>query len=274
MDEALQNMYDGLTAKLTAFRSEELPVIDTAKKSVQAVHESMKELRSYIISHPFESGAEEILFFKQDKPAFHSLLVFWIDVYDMEVNRPVGGAEIFETYNKVQLQKLNLNFSGHAAFYNYYRSGENFLDESYFLRKNKGLFLNDPHAIDNDHDFSTGYDFLVTRYLADNMLAEYIGNLRLDPVAKTKDIKSDLAWTASKAGLVEIIYAFQSGGVFNNGQAGIKEIAMIFEKFFGVELGNYYQVFNEIRLRKKGRAQLLDQLKKGLEGKMDELDER
>jgi RteC protein len=269
MDSAIQNMYDGLTAKLHAIRSSELPLIDVAKKSVKAASETMLELRAYIIEHPFLSGAEEIIFFKQTKPAFHSLLVFWIDVYDMEINRPVGGAEIFETYNKAQLQKLNLNYSSHTAFYNYYRSGETFLDESYFLRKNKKLYLLTHHAIDSDTDFSTSHDFLVTRYLADNMLAEYI-----NPVTKTNRIKSDLAWTASKAGLVEIIYAFQSSGVFNNGQAGIKEIAMIFEKMFGVELGNYYQVFNEIRLRKKGRAQLLDQLKKGLEGKMAELDER
>jgi hypothetical protein len=201
-----------------------------------------------------------------------------MDVFDMEINKPVGGQENKEKYLRGQLQKLKLNFNSHRGFYSYYRSGETGLDSTYFLRTKDLTDLQNPRSIDSDPNFSTSHDYLVTRLLADKMLEERLDALlfRQDNLipGKTATIPPVLVWTASKAGLVELIYSFQSTGVFNNGRVGIRDIALGFEKLFGVELGNYYQVFNEIRLRKKGRSQLLEQLKKGLELKMDQLDER
>jgi RteC protein len=81
-------------------------------------------------------------------------------------------------------------------------------------------------------------------------------------------------WTASKANLIELIYALQSAGVFNNGLIGIKKIAETFEKLFQIDLGNYYHVFNEMRLRKKNRTTLLDHLKEKIIQKMDTMDEK
>ena len=82
------------------------------------------------------------------------------------------------------------------------------------------------------------------------------------------------SWTASKADMIELIYSLQAGGVFNNGKTGIKEIAESFQKLFQVDLGNYYNVFNEIRLRKKNRTALLDHLREKVIQKMDSLDEK
>jgi hypothetical protein len=81
-------------------------------------------------------------------------------------------------------------------------------------------------------------------------------------------------WTASKADLIELIYSLQSGGVLNNGKTGIKETAETFQRLFQVDLGNYYNVFNEIRLRKKNRTSLLDLLREKVLQKMDSLDEK
>ena len=41
-----------------------------------------------------------------------------------------------------------------------------------------------------------------------------------------------------------------------------------------MDLGNYYNVFNEIRLRKKNRTSLLDHMREKIIQKMDALDER
>ena len=85
---------------------------------------------------------------------------------------------------------------------------------------------------------------------------------------------SSFQWTASKANLIELIYALQSAGVFNNGQIGIKKIAKTFETLFQIDLGNYYHVFNEMRLRKKTRTTFLDHLKEKVIQKMDTMDEK
>jgi hypothetical protein len=154
------------------------------------------------------------------------------------------------------------------------------MDQTYFLRKFNSGNLNDPHLADCDPEFSTSHDYLVTKLLADQKLLEYLNTeiaILKNPIPikgfEQKD-SSPLTWTASKAGLVELIYALQSGAVYNNGNAGIREIAEHFEKLFKVDLGNYYHIFNEIRLRKKSRAQLLDHLKDRLLVKMGELDEK
>ncbi len=83
-----------------------------------------------------------------------------------------------------------------------------------------------------------------------------------------------LSWTASKADLIELINSLQAGGAFNNGKTGIKEIAETFQKLFQIDLGNYYNVFNEIRLRKKNRTAFLDHIREKLIRKMDSLDEK
>ena len=74
--------------------------------------------------------------------------------------------------------------------------------------------------------------------------------------------------------MVELVYALYAGAVYNNGLAEIKEIAETFEQLFQVDLGNYYHVFNEIRLRKKNRTSLLDLLREKVIRKMDALDEK
>lgn len=82
-----------------------------------------------------------------------------------------------------------------------------------------------------------------------------------------------LHWTGSKASLIELVYALQCGGVFNNGNADLKQIATYFEQAFDVELGNYYRVFQDFRIRKNSRTQFIDELKKVLEKRMDDTDE-
>jgi hypothetical protein len=82
-----------------------------------------------------------------------------------------------------------------------------------------------------------------------------------------------LTWTAPKGGLIELIYAFQSHGVFNGGDADIRMIAEYFQRTFNVNLGNLYRRFQEIRIRKKSRSFFLDQLRDKLIERMDYTDE-
>ena len=277
MERQIQKMYDALIEGLHAICNEETDIIQRAKRSARKCMDAMQELREHIIANPFSTATEEIAFFKETKPMFHSHLAYWMRVLDIELNRPLGGKEEMEKYLRLQLLHLKLNYDKQASFYNYYRHGETGMDDRYFLRKNNFMNINDPRAVDCDQQFSTSHDYFITLLLANTRVQDYLSSAlaSLDQSVeyeKTNIDKAPLQWTASKAGLVELIYAFQSNGVFNNGQAGINEIALYFEKLFAVELGNYYHVFNEIRLRKKSRSQMLDQLKDKLITKMDELD--
>ena len=72
---------------------------------------------------------------------------------------------------------------------------------------------------------------------------------------------SKLFWTGSKTDLIEFIYALQCSGVVNSGTADIKELAVVFEQIFNIELGNYYHTFIEIRARKINSTKFIDKLK-------------
>ena len=76
-----------------------------------------------------------------------------------------------------------------------------------------------------------------------------------------------------KVSLIELIYSLQTAGVINNGTADIKLLTNFFERTFQVDLGNVYNVFQEMRIRKKNRSSFLDQLKERLIQRMDEADE-
>jgi hypothetical protein len=81
---------------------------------------------------------------------------------------------------------------------------------------------------------------------------------------------SSLSWTGSKTDLIELIYALQAAGVFNKKEVEVKQIATLFENMFNVTLGNYYRVFQDIRLRKTGQTNFMNQLRDSLLNRIKE----
>lgn len=59
-----------------------------------------------------------------------------------------------------------------------------------------------------------------------------------------------------------------------NGKSDIKDIAAFFEYLFGVELGDYYRTFLELRMRKTGRTKFLHSRIQSLNKKMDEAEDK
>jgi|SRR5690606_35931268 len=83
---------------------------------------------------------------------------------------------------------------------------------------------------------------------------------------------SKLFWTGSKTELIELIYALHSSGAINSGTADIKEMALLFEQVFSIDLGNYYHTFIEIRARKGSKTKFLDRLQETLLNRFEESD--
>ena len=100
-----------------------------------------------------------------------------------------------------------------------------------------------------------------------------ISSIQLTDPPEPKNIEKKLQWTGAKVSLIELIYSLQTTGVINNGTADIKLLTNFFERTFQVDLGNVYNVFQEMRIRKKNRTSFLDQLKERLIQRMDEADE-
>ena len=127
-----------------------------------------------------------------------------------------------------------------------------------------------------DHSFSTIQSYKVSKLFAYELLRIYlntaISSLQMREGSEASKVEKRLQWTGSKVSLIELIYSLQSVGVVNNGSADIKMLTAFFERTFQVELGNAYNVSQEMRLWKKARSSFLDSMREQLLRRMDEAD--
>ncbi len=127
-----------------------------------------------------------------------------------------------------------------------------------------------------DKTFCTEHSYKAALINANEKLSEYLrGALRvIDLPESSLQELSSLQWTDSKSGLIELIYALQEKGSFNNGKATLKEITNYFERIFSVELGNTSRTFQVILSRKMDYANFLEKLKKKFLERIDRNESR
>lgn len=261
----------------------DLEIDDQIKKCEQAISiilKSINELKKIVTKTNFKTESEEIQFFKEIKPQFTSKLVFYNRVYKIEMKKPNGGNKIIKKYYNNELQILKNFFDSELEFYQYYRSGNIYLDYKYFLRGKFDIKLTlDPYYFETDATFATSHDFKVATILANDLIELYIENQLIKLENKENTEKSQrqpnvkMTWNSSKVALVELMYALHTEGVFNNGAADLKEIAEYFEHIFEIDLGQYRRVFLEIRARKSDKTKFITMLNNQLLKRMENSDE-
>ena len=233
----------------------------------------LSELKEFVRSKGFKQEAEEIYFFKVLKPNILAKLIYHNAVYKIETRKPYGDKQI-KAYLRKELQKLKRFFNHNLDFYKYYRSNNTFLDKHFFVRgrHNISLWL-DTFYFEADHCFATSHDYKVAKIIANDLIQVYIEDQLHTLQQKGRSSARGLQWTASKTALTELIYALYAGGVLNNGNADIKQIAQTFETTFGISLGDFYHTFMELKSRKINRTKFLNTLSEALVNKMDKKDE-
>ena len=228
------------------------------------------ELREWVITHEFETEAAEIQFFKEVKPLFFAPVIYWKKMLEIERERPPG-QHLLEKYVRKKMKILHRVNRQQLEIRNIMHHPNPLLDLLYFTRSRLSPDT-DLAQLTGDPRFTTPRDRQVSELMARDWIMEYLILLLEPKIMKPAD--PNLRWTGSRAGLVELIYALQSGGVINQGKASLLELVKYFETGFQVELSNFYHVFNEIRLRKKNRTVLLDELREKITRRMDGLDEK
>ena len=255
--------------------------VQSAEQAITKSVAALEKLKTFFIKYKRLNKSEEIEFFRYIKPMFTSKLIYYIEIYNIETNKPFGSPKTIRKYYKSDLFKLNVFFEENQEFYRYYRTGNNCLDNKYFLRKKYDLKLMlDGVYFQADQRFTTSHDYKVARMLANDTLKNFleeqivkIGRKTLKREPPDQLLKSP-KWTGSKVELIELIYALHTEGVFNNGNLGLKEITSFFESTFSIDLGQFNRVFLEIRNRKSERTKFLNTLKNKLINRMNEADEK
>ena len=269
-----------LTEQLNFISLEIDDPITKSEKSLEITLIVISNLKKQFLKDKKISVDSEIDFFKNIKPKFTSLSIYHNAIFKIETKMPHGGDRITKKYLNKELKKLKRYFDNNLDFYNYHRTGSSFLDFKYFVRGSQDVKLRlDSFFFEVDHSFSTSHDFKVAKILAHDLVQVYIETKLLKMENKDYKEKSQLEpkgkiiWTGSKVSLTEIMYAFHTKGVFNNGAAELKEIASYFEEMFHIDLGQYRRTFLEIRDRKSDKTKFINTLEEELLKRMEETDE-
>ncbi|MDR2947638.1 MAG: RteC domain-containing protein [Prevotella sp.] len=91
---------------------------------------------------------------------------------------------------------------------------------------------------------------------------------------KTKDSDFQLEWTDDVIKLLELALSVHRARSINHGKISITDVVNFFFKQFGLKPGNFFSTYGVMRTRAGSRTKYLDELKAGLEEKMDEDDRK
>ncbi|MFV8352594.1 RteC domain-containing protein [Flavobacterium sp. XS2P14] len=257
---------------------ESVHVIDESCRMTKFLQDLLSGMKNHVLEHHFIDENEEIEFFRIIKPQILGKLIYYNKMYRIETSCPVSTGKMYYKYFSSELQQLKQEYKEHICnsdFYRYYRSGRTDRDHDFFklgkINLNTGL---NSFIFEVDTQFSTYYDYKVSRIIADELLYNYL-IIKINPVDKPSmalqnaESTKDVFWTESKNALIELIYALYASGAISNGKVGIRKISLIFQQLFRVQLGDIHHAFHRMKDRAGNRTLFLDQLKSSLEQYMD-----
>lgn len=257
-----------MEAEIDTILSEQPDELRRTSLLIECVGRYVGELKRYVVKYKFRTIKEEIAFFKHIKPDFVNRLFYFKKLFKVQLFETANPNESKLRFYRKQLQRIQRSLDRHREFYQYLLSRADENDELYFSRTRSSA-----KTVMLDERFSSKYDHILSRIQSMEMIGSYL----LTAIQKIENpgpepMTSALTWTGAKTDLVELIYALQSAGVFNNKGADVKQIATHFEDVFNVSLGNYYRVFQDIRLRKTNQLKFLDMLREGILRRMEDVD--
>jgi len=275
MESYSTQLYEEMTDRLHKLDVLATDPISKAREAVGVIRETLKKLRDRFSCHIWKEPQQEIGFFKHIKPSFQSRLIYHLKIFHLESRYAALTDMQFKALLEEELARIVQFFQQNSEFYQYYITGATYLDECFFIRGQFDLNLVDDELfMALDPQFATVHSYKVSIILAYKALTGYL-NSRLSSLEISKPALSKkwkIRWTATKADLIELLYALHSAGVVNHSEVDVSIMAKILEAAFSIDLGNYYRAFQDIRTRKKNRTFFLDRLKKALLMRMDATD--
>ncbi len=238
---------------------------------------TLYSLKKGVIKNEFETVVEEILFFKSIKQIPLEQLIFYSEVRSFELQYPKADKLLQQKFIKKKLRKLNRFYLYNIDFIQYIEAGHTHFDKHYFTRDHlEFLPITSSKFYFQDPDFSTPRDMLLGKQKGYKLLITYLKRKlnNLNSVNGVEDVyRSNLKWTASKTALTELIYALHYYRAINNGNAEIKQVALVLQNVFNLNLGDVYKIFSEIKSRKIKRTKFLNDLSDGLMTQMENAEE-
>jgi len=250
--------------------------------ALNSVHAAVDKLKSYILAHPFTGVAEEVQFFKYDKPGFVAEQFYAMEIFTIETAKPLNDMELLKTFYEQELNYVRRFLEQHKFLYAYYQFDMKELDRLLFVRGAKPADIPVPETSGLDPLFATCCDTLWGKFMAFERLAEW---LRMElrslesgggqaggeqPVAPAGG-PGGLRWTGETINLAELAYGIWLTGQVNHGQVSITEIMEFLEAVFRVRVGKPHRRWQSLTRRKRvGAFRFVDEVKAALEKRLEE----
>lgn len=253
-------------------------IVQNASNGLNACKSALTSMKTEVRICGFNNEKEEILFFKKIKKIPLMYHFFYSAVIRVEIRMPKSTTANKINYLNRALIKVDKRLSRFAHLIKYKHEDECALDEQYFTRK----YQNYPIILDNklavkyeDPIFNTACDTIWAEMHFLEMFSDYIKRkiveIEKGEIGEESMIKKNrLKWTRSKTALVEMIYGIHCSGAINNGDVEIKRVVTQFEKYFNVDLGDYYGAYIQLKSRKINRTKFIDEIRSNLIRKMEE----
>jgi len=278
MVETYQEIVERFQKKCNELQLASFKSFDQLEEGIELCYQSLQRLKRKVLLDGFQNELEEIHFFKMQKTPPESYLYYLYKVRTYQLLLPQLDVDEQQQFLKKELRKINKFYAKHRELIYYMQRNRTDMDDYYFTRKVKRVYVNLKENRYRDRDFSTPYDMLWTRIKTTQLYARFIEveSQHLKLQANHTHLQGvqgkTLKWTASKTALIELAYALYSNGAINHGKEDLKSIAVIFEKVFHINLGNFYKTYAEMKARKGNRARFLQELVTDLQEKMQEDD--
>ncbi len=248
-------------------------IIEESYRMTIFLRNLLSQLKEHVLNSGFNSKNEEIEFFRTVKPQILGKLIYYNKLYRIETSCPVSAGKLQQKFYSDELNQLKLEYKSHICntdFFRYYRSGRTERDHEFFelgkINFNSGL---NSYVFEIDPQFSTYYDFKVSRIIASDLVYSYLLSKTTIEYAAMQAADKDLYWTDSKNALIELIYALHATQSISNGKIGIRKISNVLQVIFRIKLGDIHHAFHRMKDRGGSRTVFLDHLKNNLEQYMD-----
>lgn len=271
----VDQLWSNLMANVEQINRVENDLIGRAEEILMETDAAIRQLKIILRQYQFADWSEEIYFFKNTKPQFVAMYIYYSKILSIEATKPFADPDALKSYYQNERNNLLYFYGEQKDFISYYRRKSTFLDKKYFMRFKFDFKLKlSPELYSYDEEFSTSHDHLVSQIIANDLMDQYLtnkinSNHNADtPIAQIKSLE----WTAPKVALTELLYALYQSNCFNGGHADLAEVFRWAEHSLDINLGNYHKTLAEIRLRKTDRSKFLTLLQQNLSQYIDDLD--
>lgn len=253
-----------------------LPAKEYVAQAVKLLTRLVEEVKQNILQYDFLTLEEEIDTFKNLVPEIFAYFIYYRKLYNLHSHALVTNTAVQKKQLRRELKKITFFFISNKELLTYYADGLTDRDRFLFTRKFRvSGFCNEDYFFLVDDRFCPLTTYKLAKMKAYRLLETDIlqllnGMKQSLPINQPPVSRSAVQWTASKSAATELVYGLFASGVFNSGQAKLKEIVAAFEKGFSLSLEGYQRSYQDLKMRKKSRTSFLSDLRTRLENKMDE----